>query len=130
VASACVLASCASINVTTTPYVGAPQLSPSDPARVEILHAPPARPHARLGEVVVDASTDPAPRLAEVEERVRAGAGKLGADAVIVVSDSLQPVAPYVVVGPGWWRAGDAPIIRRKLVVGVAITYREATSLR
>ena len=121
VALACLLVSCASIDATTTQYVGAPHFPPSNPAAVEILRTEPIRPHERLGEVVVDASTEPAPPIAEVEDKLRAEAAKLGADAVVVVVDRVQPVGAFV-SGPWWGR--DVDVIKGRKVVGVAIKYR------
>jgi hypothetical protein len=121
VAFACLLVSCASIDATTTQYVGAPHFPPSNPAAVEILRTEPMRPHERLGEVVVDASTEPAPPIAEVEDKLRAEAAKLGADAVVVVVDRVQPVGAFV-SGPWWGR--DVDVIKGRKVVGVAIKYR------
>ena len=48
-------------------------------------------------------------------------AGKLGADAVVVVYDRVQPVAAYV-SGP-WWSRSVETISGRK-VVAVAIRYQ------
>jgi hypothetical protein len=117
----CALTSCASVSVTTMPYVGAPHFPPSDPAAVEILRTEPARPHERLGEIEVDASTEPAPPIAEVEDKLRAEAAKMGADAVVVVHDRIQPVGAYV-SGPWWGR--DVDVIEGRKLVGVAIKYR------
>jgi hypothetical protein len=118
---ACALASCASIDSHTTQYVGAPHQPPSDPARVEILRAEPTRPHDRLGEVMVDVSTDPAPPIAEVEARLRKEAAKIGADAVVVVYDHVQPVGAFV-TGPWWGRSIDT--VTGRQLIGVAIKYR------
>jgi hypothetical protein len=115
------LGACATLDVTTSPYVGAPRLAPRDAATVEIVRVEPTRPHDRLGEIMVDASTDPAPPVAEVEDKLRTEAGKLGADAVVVVYDRLEPVGAYV-YGP-WWNRSLNTITGRK-VVGVAIKYR------
>src|SRR5882724_2670906 len=68
VALAGMLVSCASIKATTTPYVGAPHFPPSDPAAVEIMRTEPTRPHQRLGDIMVDASTEPVPPMTEVED--------------------------------------------------------------
>ena len=122
-ALACALASCTSIDSHTTQYVGAPHQPPSDPARVEILRTEPTRPHDRLGEVMVDASVDPAPPIAEVEARLRNEAAKIGADAVVIVYDHVQPVGAFV-SGPWWGRTVDT-ITGRKLI-GVAIKYQTA----
>jgi hypothetical protein len=116
-----VLVSCATIDATTTQYVGAPHFPPSDPAAVAILRSEPIRPHERLGEIVVDASTEPAPPIAEVEDKLRAEAAKLGADAVVVVLDRVQPVGAFV---SGPWFGRDVDVIKGRKVVGVAIKYR------
>ena len=70
---------------------------------------------------MVDASTEPAPPIAKVEDKLRTEAGKLGADAVVVVYDRVQAVGAYV-SGP-WFDRSVNPITGRK-VVGVAIRYR------
>jgi hypothetical protein len=101
--------------------VGAPHQLPSDPAAVTILRTEPTRPHDRLGEVLVDASTDPAPPIAKVEEKLRQEAAKLGADAVVVVYDRVQPTAVYVT--GGWWTRNVQTVTGRKLI-GVAIKYK------
>jgi len=115
------LASCATINATTNQYLGAPHYAPSSPSSVEILRKEPTRLHERLGEILVEASTDPSPSVEKVEQKLRAEAGKLGADAVFVVYDHLQPVGAYV-SGP-WWGGWVQPIIGRALVA-VAIKYQ------
>ena len=93
----------------------APRFPPSDPARVEILRTEPQRAYDRLGYIVVDASTDPPPSIEKVVAKVRSEAGKLGADAVVVVYDRDQPIAQYA--GGLVWDEG------RKLG-GIAIKYR------
>jgi hypothetical protein len=115
------LAACATVDATTTQYIGAPRFPARDPATVEIMRTEPTRPHERLGEIVVDASTEPAPPIAKVEDKLRTEAGKLGADAVVVVYDRVQAVGAYV-SGP-WFDRSVNPITGRK-VVGVAIKYR------
>lgn len=115
------LASCASISSRTTQYVGAPHSTPSDPASVEILRTQPTRPHDRLGEIMVDASTDPAPAVTKVEQRLRKEAAKIGADAVVVVYDRVQPVGVFV--SGTYWSRTASTITGRKLV-GIAIKYK------
>ena len=105
----------------TTQYVGAPHFPPSDPAKVEILRTQPTRPHDQLGEIVVDASTDPAPPVTEVEQRLRQEAAKIGADAAVVVYDRIQPIGVFVT--GGYWSRGVSTITGRKLV-GIAIKYK------
>jgi hypothetical protein len=88
---------------------------------VEILRTQPTRPHDRLGEIMIDASTDPAPPIAKVEEKLRKEAAKLGADAAVVVYDRVQPVG--VIVSGGYWYRSASTISGRKLV-GIAIKYK------
>jgi hypothetical protein len=121
VALAGMLASCTSLHATATPYVGAPHFPPSDPSRVESVRTEPARPHERLGEIMVDASTEPPPPITEVEDKLRTEASKLGADAVVVVVDRVQPIGAYV-SGPWWGRSVD--VVTGRKLVGVAIRYQ------
>jgi hypothetical protein len=120
-AAACVLASCASVDATTQQLVGAPKFPPSDPAKVQIVRTEPTQPHDKLGEVVVDASVDPAPPIADIEAKLRSEAAKLGADAVVVVLDRVQPTGLYV--SGGYWNRSVDTVSGRK-VVGIAIKYR------
>src|SRR5262249_54496072 len=83
------LASCATVNASSPQYGGAPRFPPTDPTRVAILRSEPTRPHVRLGEIVVDASVDPAPSVEQVEQKLKIDGGQLGADAVVVVVDRL-----------------------------------------
>jgi hypothetical protein len=115
------LGACATVDVTTTQYVGAPRYQPTEPTAVQIIRTEPTVPYDRLGEVLVDASTDPAPSIVEVEQKLCKAAAKLGADAVVVVYDRVQPVAAYV-SGP-WWGQSIESISGRKLVA-VAIRFR------
>lgn len=104
-ALACAVASCAYVEATTTQYVGVPRFPPVDAAAVQVLPAEPAQRHDRLGEVLLDISVDPAPPVADVEQRLREEGGKMGANAVYVIRDAIRP--------------GET----RKLI-GIAIRYR------
>jgi hypothetical protein len=104
-------------------YVGAPRLPPTDPAGVEILRAPPSRKHERLREVAVTASTSPAPAMSEVEAKIRTQASSLGADAVVVVYDALQPIGAYAT--GGWWLDRTLYTVTGRRLVAVAIKYQE-----
>ena len=114
------LSSCASIDATTSEYVGASHYPPTSPANVEILRAAPTQPHERLGEVVIDASTEPSPPVSDVEKRLREEAAKLGADAAVVVYDRIQPIGLYAT--GGYWDRDIQTVTGRKLI-GVAIKY-------
>lgn len=119
-------AACASVSATSMQYVGTPNFPPSDPAVIEILRAEPSRPYERLGEVSVTASTRPSPELAAVEEKLRAKASALGADAVVVVQDALQPVGWYST--GGWWLDRNVYTVTGRRLVGVAIKYAQTSS--
>src|SRR5262245_8274162 len=122
---ACAFASCATFDVTTKRAADAPQFPPSDPARVDILRTEPQRAYERLGYIVVDAPTDPPPPIEKVVAKVRREAGKLGADAVVVVYDRVQPTAAYV-VGPEWGGVPNVSLetVTDRRLIGVAIKYR------
>ena len=104
-ALACAAAACASVEATSVQYVGGPRFPAADPATVRVLPAEPAQRHDRLGEVLLDISVDPAPPVADIEERLREEAAKMGANAVYVIRDVARP--------------GES----RKLI-GIAIRYR------
>ena len=90
-ALACVVASCASVDATTTQYVGVPRAAPTDAATVQVLRSEPMRTHDRLGEILLDISVDPAPPVQDVEQRLREEAAKMGGNAVFVVRDVVNP---------------------------------------
>jgi hypothetical protein len=115
------LGACATIDVTTTEFAGAPRVGPTDPASVEVLRTEPQRPHDRLGEVMVEATTDPAPKIEDVEKKLRTAGAKMGANAVVVVVDRIAPMAQYV-SGP-WWD-GTIETIQGHKLIGVAIRYK------
>ena len=57
--------------------------------------------------------------MEQVEDKLRSEAAKMGADAIFVVVDRVQPIGFYL-YGPG---GGADPVFGRR-VVGVAIKYR------
>jgi uncharacterized protein YbjQ (UPF0145 family) len=117
----CWLVACASLNTTMTPYAGASHYPPGDPASVQILRTEPTKSHDRLGEIVVDAATHSATPGNKVEQKLRQEAAKLGADAVVVVYDRLQPMGASVMSGY-WDRSIET--VTGHTIVGVAIKYR------
>ncbi|MDC4203221.1 MAG: hypothetical protein MPW13_02305 [Candidatus Manganitrophus sp.] len=74
----------------------------------------------RLGEIIIDASVEPSPPISDVEQKLREEAGRLGADAVVIVYDSIQP--SVVFVNP-WW-GGNMRTVPERQLVGVAIKYQ------
>ncbi|WP_449433038.1 hypothetical protein [Pseudomonas putida] len=114
------LSVCSNIDLQTTEYVGVAHAAPTLQANVEILRSEPLRPHTRIGEIVVSASTEPAPAASEIEQKLRAEAAKIGGDAVVVVYDHIQPVAAYA-RGPLWSR--DIETIEGRKLKGIVIRY-------
>jgi hypothetical protein len=117
----CLLTACATVDSDSTQYIGASRPAPTDPKVVEILRTVPTRAHERIGEVKIEASTQPAPPIAKVEERLRQEAARIGADAVVVVYDPIQPVGAYV---SGSWWGGTVNTISGRVLIGVAVKYR------
>ena len=115
------LSACASIDAQTPASVGAPHPGPTLAATVQVLRVEPMRPHVRLGEILVDASVDPAPPITDVEQKLKDEAAKIGGDAVVVVYDRIQPVAAYV-SGPLWSR--DIETIQGRKLKGIVIQYQ------
>ncbi|WP_339547608.1 hypothetical protein [Pseudomonas sp. RA_35y_Pfl2_P32] len=115
------LSACASIDAQTTAYVGGPHPGPTLASNVQVLRVEPMRPPVRLGEILVDASVDPAPPIADVELKLKDEAAKIGGDAVVVVYDRIQPVAAYV-SGPLWSR--DIETIQGRKLKGIVIRYQ------
>jgi len=112
---------CSYVNSHTITYLGVPRPAPVDPAHIEILQAPPSRPHDRLGEIVIDASLSPAPKTEKIEGRLRSEAAKLGADAVLVAQDQAT-TSGYWMTGP-WWNA-TMSAVQSRVIVGVALKYK------
>jgi hypothetical protein len=112
---------CASSNVSTIRYANVPDFPPTTPASVQILRSEPARPHQMLAELSMAAPTEStAPAVQQVEEKLRAAAAALGADAVVLVVDPLQPTA---VASRTWWGSSARGTGGRD-VIAVAIKYR------
>jgi len=112
---------CSSLSVYSITYLGVPPATATDPMRVEILQQEPQRPFERLGEIVVDASLNPPPPPAKIEQRMRKDAAKMGADAVFLVQDRAQQT--------GWWWSGpwwspSVNAMQTRVIVGIAIRYK------
>ena len=112
---------CATVEAQTTQYVGVPQYPPTIPAEVQVLRTDPTRPFVRLGEILIDASIEPAPPMAEIELKLQDEGAKLGADAVVVVYDKIATVGAYV-SGPVWAR--DVNTIQGRKLKAIAIKYK------
>jgi hypothetical protein len=115
------LLTCATVDATSTQYVGALPPLPGDSAKVAILRAEPLRAYDWLGEIVVDASIDRAPPIMQVEDKLRVEAVRLGADAVAIVLDRVKRTTVYV-ADPWWGRSAET--ITGRTPIGIAIKYR------
>jgi hypothetical protein len=105
------LAVYATADVSTTQYVGAPRFQPTEPNAVQILRTEPTMAHDRLGEIVVDASVEPAPPITEIEKTCRdrqhgfgasGGAGSRGGSTRgrWTIRFQMIPVIPALVKDP------------------------------
>jgi hypothetical protein len=121
VAALLALNGCATVDAQTTAYVGVEHPAPTLASEVVVLRTEPLRPHVRLGEVLIDASVDPAPPITQVEEKLREESAKLGGDAVVVVYDHIGTVGAYV-SGPLWSR--DIETIQGRKLKGIVIKYK------
>lgn len=121
IVSMLMLSACATVDAHSSAYVGVEHPAPTLQNEVQILRAEPTRPNVKLGEILIDASIHPAPPITQVEQKLREEAAKLGADAVVVVYDYIQPLGTYV-AGPFWNR--EIEIIPGRKLLGIAIKYR------
>jgi hypothetical protein len=110
---------CNTVSTSSTQYVGGPTYAPSDPAQIQILREPPKRPNVRLGEVTAEPASDSV-SVQKIETSLRNAAAKMGADAIVIVSDRTQ-VTGAVISGPWYGRTIQQTTAR--VVVGVAIKY-------
>jgi hypothetical protein len=112
-------AGCESVSTSHQAETAAPRLNPSDPAKVEVLRVEPTRPHVKLGKVQARPS-EPNADFAKIEAALRKEAAKLGADAVVVISDETRSPANYI----GTWRTSESEPNPVRTVVAMAIKYR------
>jgi hypothetical protein len=110
---------CNTVSISSNQYLGGPTYAPSDPAQIQILRTPPTRPHVRLGEVTAEPSSDGV-SVQKIETALSAAAAKMGADAVVIVSDRTQ-VTGAMVTGP--WYGRTVQETSSRVIVGVAIKY-------
>ena len=110
---------CRTVSVSSMQYIGGPAYAPSDPAQIQILRTAPARPNIRLGEVTAVPSSDSV-SVQQIETKLRQAAAKMGADAVVIVSDRNQVTGAFV-TGP--WYGRTIQQTTSRVVIGVAIKY-------
>ena len=113
------VAGCKTVSISSNQFIGGPLYAPSNPATVQILREPPTRPNVRLGEVTAEPSSDQVSVL-EIETKMQQAAAKMGADAVVIVSDRNQVTGAYVT---GGWYNRTVQTTTSRVVVGVAIKY-------
>ena len=113
------LTGCNTVSVSSFQYVGGPSFAPTDPAQVEVLRAMPARPHERLGQLTAEASGSGV-TASQIALKLQTAAAKLGANAVVIISDGTQLTGAYV-TGPWYGRTVQATSAR--VVVADAIRY-------
>ena len=111
---------CNTVSTSSNQYLGVPVYPPSNPAQVEILRAPPSRPNVQLGEVTAEPSSDSVP-VQQIEASLRSAAAKLGADAVVIVSDQNQ-VTGAMVTGSVLNRSVQR--ITSRVITATAIKYK------
>lgn len=113
-AAGLVLGGCASISESTHAHLGAPKYPPTNPTQVQLLAAEPKQPNVRLGEIILSMYGNPPEQ--KLEAKIKAGAARLGADSVYIVSDQthIYPIFDWDCWGPG------ADEEWNRLIVGVA----------
>jgi len=114
------LTGCNTISVNSTAYLGTPNFSPTDPASIEILQTAPTRPHLRLGEITAEPSGNPTKQ--KIEQKLQVAAAKMGANAVVIVSDRTQIMGGVVT---GGWYDRQITAVESRVITGVAIRYTQ-----
>jgi hypothetical protein len=109
---------CNTVSVQSKQYLGVPSYPPTDPTSIQVLQTQPTAPHTRLGEITLQPQGNPT--KADMEQRLRLAASKMGANAVVIVADQTM-VFGATVMGP-WWGRTVSPDVGR-VIVGVAIRY-------
>ena len=109
---------CNTVYVQSKQYLGVPNFPPTDPASVQVLQTQPTASHVRLGEITLQPQGNPT--KAQMEQKLRLAAAKMGASAVVIVADQTM-VFGATVMGP-WWGRTISPDVGR-VIVGVAIRY-------
>lgn len=97
------LAGCASVDITKTT---SSYYDPTNPNNIEILKTPPSRAYEELGTLTVTGFQSD--ETAKMYNAMRAKASELGANAVIITSEGLNPSAI------GYMRWASAVAVRYK----------------
>ena len=113
IAAVSLLTACMITNpVRVLPRVGVPLYPPTDPATILVFSESPSRPFEILGQIIIEPETVlPA---SDIEQMLRREAARMGANAVVLVSDMTM-------------RAGESreEMAGGQIVVANAIRYRD-----
>ncbi|MGE5610246.1 MAG: hypothetical protein ACM359_13410 [Bacillota bacterium] len=126
---ALLLLSAGCTTTTADKATGAPLQSPTDPAHVIILHSEPTSPNIQLGRVTLEVPVYPAPSAQKIEARLREGAARLGADAVVLAYDQTRTLG--ATASDSYWGDWldpaeiDVNATQTRLVIGIAIKYQQ-----
>lgn len=110
---------CNTVSVSSHQYLGGPTYAPTMPEQIQILRAMPNRSLEKLGEISVSPDSDSVTNQ-KIEQAFQKSAAAMGANAVVITSDSEQ-VTGAMVTGPWYGRSVQRTTAR--VVVGVAIRY-------
>jgi len=80
------------VDATSTRYSGIDKFSPIDPAAVQVLDREPKQRHDRLGEVKLTISLDPPATVADIDNKLREEAAKMGANAIYIIDGGISGV--------------------------------------
>ncbi len=111
---------CNTVSVQSKEYLGLPNYPPSNPDSIQIVYQPPNVPHVRVGEITVEPQGNPTTQ--EIEQKIRAAAAPMGANAVVIVMDRTMLLGATVVGGPWWGGASVVPNTGR-VIIGVAVRF-------
>jgi hypothetical protein len=85
------LAACATSNpVRVLPRVGVPLYPPTEPGTILVLREEPRRPFEILGQIIIE--PEAVLPASEIERMLRQEAARMGADAVVIVSNMTMRV--------------------------------------
>jgi len=111
---------CSTVSIQSTSYLGTPNYPPTDPVTVQILQTAPTLPNVRLGEITAEPSGNPTKE--EIQQKLQVAAAKMGANAVVIVSDRTQIMGGIVT---GGWYDRQISAVEGRVITAVAIRYTE-----
>lgn len=117
-----IISGCATVSTYKVQYLGIERYPQSDWKQIVILTEFPQQRYQKLGEIVANVSIEPEPAAEKIEKAIKIRAAELGADAVVLIKDRIEPIGMWL-SGPRWGHVAS-PIYGR-IIVGVAIKYLE-----